>query len=343
MKFFASLFPVATASLLAWTGCGRAPSHVAAPSPEPAAARVQVQPAQSKAQAAMEEVVGTLRAERRATLEARVSGRIDQMPVLLGQAVKAGTLVARLDASEIKARLEQAEAGRQQAERDAKRITALFNQQAATRAEYDTAVSRQQLTQAAMAEAQALMNYVEIAAPFDGVVTKKWADVGDLALPGKPLIELEDPARLQLEADVPEALAGKIQAAAQLQVRVDGRSEPLTGTVKEIAPAADPVSRTLRVKLDLPAADGLRSGQFARLAVPTGETHTLRVPAAAIVQRGQLEILFVVSDQRARLRLVKTGRQIGGEVEVLAGLEAGEPVVVDGATSLVDGQRVENR
>jgi RND family efflux transporter MFP subunit len=337
------LIPVVSGSLLLLTGCGRSPGHAAAPAPEPAAVRVQVQVAENKTQVVTEEVVGTVRAQRRATLEARVSGRIDQMPVLLGQAVKAGTLVARLDASEIKARLDQAEAGRQQAERDSKRIAALFNQQAATRAEYDAANSRSQLAQAAVAEAQALMSYVEVLAPFDGVVTKKWADLGDLALPGKPLVELEDPARLQLEADLPEAVAGRVQPEAKLSVRVDAQPGELLATVKEMAPAADPVSRTLRVKLDLPSADGLRSGQFARLRVPTGESRWLRVPAAAVVGRGQLEIVFVVVDQRARLRLVKTGRLIGGEVEVLAGLEAGESVVVQGAAALTDGQRVETR
>ena len=129
-------------------------------------------------------MVGTVRAKLRATLEAKLSGRIDKMPVLLGQTVKAGQLVAHLDAAEIKARLEQAEAGLQQAERDWKRTSALFDQQAATRSDYDAAESRYQVAKAALAEAQAMMGYVEVLAPFDGVVTKKWADAGDLAAPG---------------------------------------------------------------------------------------------------------------------------------------------------------------
>ena len=288
-----------------------------------------------------EEVVGTVRARLHATPEAKLSGRIDKLPVVLGQRVKAGELVARLDAAEINARLEQAEAALEQAERDWKRVSALFQQQSVTRAEYDAAQSRNRLAKGAAAEAKAMMSYVEIVAPFDGVVTKKWVDVGDLAAPGKPLISIEDPSALQLEADVPQAIASRVQGGARLAARVDDVSGELTGTVSEIAPTADSVSRTFRVKVDLPGKPGLRSGQFARLAVPVGESHSLRVPASAVVQRGQLEIVFVVANQRAQLHLVKTGKRVGDEMEILSGLHAGDVVVIDGAAQLTDGQPVE--
>ena len=331
---------LALATLLV-SGCGRKPETHATSHSDLAAAQVQVQTAESKQRATTEEVVGTVRAKLRSTLEAKLSGRIDKMPVLLGQAVKAGQLVAHLDAAEIKARLDQAEASLQQAERDWKRTSGLFEQQAATRSDYDTADSRQRVAKAAVAEAQAIMGYVEVLAPFDGVVTKKWADVGDFASPGKPLIDIEDPSVLQLEADVPEAIASRIQQDARLAVRVGSVKGDLAGTVREIAPTADPASRTFRVKLDLPQTAGMMSGQFARLLVPVGESSSVRVPASAVIQRGQLEILFVVANQRAQLHLVKTGRTIGDEVEILAGLNSGESVVVGGAALLVDGQPVE--
>ena len=330
-----------TSAMLLLAGCGRKPDSHPASQPVLATAQVQVQRAESRKRATTEEVVGTIQAKLHATLEAKVSGRIDKMPVLLGQAVKAGELVARLDAAEIKARMEQAEAGLQQAERDWKRTSALFDQQAATRSDYDAADSRYRLAKAAVAEAQAMMGYVEILAPFAGVVTKKWADVGDLAAPGKPLIGIEDPSMLQLEADVPDAIASSIQQNARLAIQVDSLKGELAGTVMEIAPTADPASRTFRVKLDLPQTAGLRSGRFARLIVPVGESNSVRVPTSAVVVRGQLEIVFVVTDQRAQLHLVKTGRTIGDEIEILAGLNSGESVVVGGAALLTDGQPVE--
>jgi RND family efflux transporter MFP subunit len=111
--------------------------------------------------------------------------------------------------------------------------------------------------------------------------------------------------------------------------------------VGEIAPAADPGSRTFLVKLDLPSQPGLRAGQFGRVAMPVGETSALRVPASAVVQRGQMELIFVVNDNQARLRLVKTGKRLGDEVELVSGVEAGEKIVAEGAVGLMDGQPVE--
>lgn len=343
MKRFSSrgiLLP-AVIVVFALIGCGRKHEDSRENRSTLPSVEVQVQTATRKSHAATEEVVGTVRAKLHATLEAKVSGRINKLPVIMGQRVKAGELVARVDAAEIKARLEQAEASQEQAERDWKRVSALFAKQAVTRAEYDAAQSRNLVAKGTAEEARAMMRYAEILAPFDGVVTKKWAEVGDLAAPGKPIISMEDPSALQLEADVPQAIASSIQRKSHLVVRVDGLSGELTGTVSEIAPAADSVSRTVRVKVDIPAQPGLSSGQFARLSVSVGENNALRVPVSAVVERGQLEIVFVVADQHAQLHLVKTGKRIGKEIEILSGLNAGDVVVIEGASELTEGQLVE--
>lgn len=304
------------------------------------ASAVRTQTVENKKWNSKEEVVGTVRARLHATLEAKLSGRIAEMPTRLGQKVAKGQLLARLDAAEIQARLEQAQASLQQAERDYRRTSSLYDQQAVTRAEYEAADSRLLVAKAAVSEARAIMTYVEILAPFEGVVTKKWAELGDLAVPGKPLFDIEDPSALQLEADVPEALASHIQSAAQMQIRSDPSSQEILGTVNEMSPAADPASRTFRVKLDLPADSPLKSGQFARLLLPTGESVSLRVPSSAVIQKGQIEMVFAVENQHARLHLVKTGRQAKGETEILSGLDPGDQIISDGAAQLVDGQPV---
>jgi RND family efflux transporter MFP subunit len=322
-------------------GCGSKPQTAQERAANLPVARVRVQTVESKSRAMTEEVVGTVRAKSRATLEAKLSGRIEKMPVVLGEKVQKGQLIARLDAEEIAARLEQAEANLEQAERDWKRVSALFEQQTATHAEYDFAQARRRVAKATVAEAKAMMGYVEIAAPFDGVVTKKWADAGDLATPDKPLVDIEDPSSLQMEADIPETIASHIQKDSRLAVHVDSVSGELEGSVSEVAPAADPLSRTFRVKLDLPSAAGLMPGQFARLAVPIGDRQSLRVPADAVVRRGQLEIVFSVSNKRARMHLVKTGKRVGSEIEILSGLNVGESSVISGADQLADGQPVE--
>ena len=302
---------------------------------------VRVQTVESKKHLASEEVVGTVRAKLRASIEAKVSGRIEKMLVAPGQSVKADELLVQLDSREIQARLDQALALREQSGRDTERLRRLLTQNAVSRQEFETVESRQQVAVASVAEAETLLGYTKVVAPFTGVVTRKLADVGDLASPGRPLLEMDDPTALRLEADVPESLIGRVQLGASLNVRVAAEDRPIQAVVSEIAPAADSTSRTFNVKLDLPASAGLRAGQFARVSVPVSESETLRVPMSAVVQRGQMELVFVIANRQAQMRIVKTGKRIGSELELVAGVEAGEQVVVEGAMQLRDGQPVE--
>jgi membrane fusion protein, multidrug efflux system len=327
-----------TAGLMAVlpAGCGKAP-NAAEPASLPAAA-VRLQTVESRQRAATEDVVGTVRARLRSVIEAKVSGKIDKMLVVPGQQVKAGELLAELDAREIQARADQARAVRQQAEADLKRLTSLWEQKILSQSELDNAQAKFRIADASALEADTLLGYTKVTAPFAGVITRKHADVGDLASPGKPLLELEDSRTLRLEADVPEAVVGKLTLGDKLVVRIAALETELEGVISEIAPAADPNSRTFLVKLDLPSPPGLRAGQFGRVAMPVGRTTTLRVPVSAVVQRGQMEMVFVAKGDRAEMRLVKTGRRIGDEIELVSGVEAGEKVVAEGAAGLLDGQ-----
>jgi RND family efflux transporter MFP subunit len=316
------------------------PSPPAAQSP---AVPVRVLTVEPQRRLATEEAVGTIRAKLRATVEAKVSGRIERLGVVPGQTVKAGELLAQLDAREIQARLDQAFAAREQLARDTERLRRLLKDNAVSRQEFENVESRHRVAVAAVTEAETMLGYARITAPFAGVVTRKLADVGDLAAPGKPLVELEDPTALRLEAEVPEALITRVRLGDKLPVRMAAAETGLEGVVSEVAPVADPVSRTFLVKLDLPPAAALRSGQFARVAVPVGESAVLRVPAGAVLQRGQMELVFIETHRIAHLRLVKTGKRLDGEVELVSGVEAGERVVTDGAAALRDGQAVEVR
>jgi len=252
----------------------------------------------------------------------------------------AANVLKQLDAREVQAQLDQAAAVRQQAESDLKRATDLIQQKILSQSEYDSAQSKFRVADAVATEAKTLLGYTKVTAPFAGVITRKYADVGDLAAPGKPLLEMEDARDLRLETDVPEAVIGRLTLGDKLAVRVSGVTNELEGVVSEIAPAADPNSRTFLVKLDLPPTPGLRAGQFGRVAVPVGETSALRVPASAVLQRGEMELVFVVVNGHAQLRIVKTGKRVGDEVELVSGVDAGEQVVTEGASSLLDGQPV---
>lgn len=327
------------AATIGLTSCGKQAER-ATPEGLPAVG-VRVQTVESKSRLATEEVVGTVRARLRSVLEAKVSGKIDRMLVVPGQNVKTGEVLATIEAREVQARLDQALAVRQQAEADLKRFAALLEQKILAQAEFDAAQSKFRVADGAVREAETLLSYTQVTAPFDGVITRKQADVGDLATPGKPLLEMEDARTLRLEADVPEAVIGRVALGDKLPVRIAALETEVEGFVSEISPAADPGSRTFLVKLDLPAQPGVRAGQFGRVAMPVGETSALRVPASAVIQRGQMEIVFVVNESQAQLRLVKTGKRIGSEVELVSGLESGEKIVVEVPAGLRDGQPVE--
>ena len=186
-----------------------------------------------------------------------------------------------------------------------------------------------------------MLQYTEIAAPFEGVITRKLVEVGDLATPGKPLLEMENSSLLRFECEIPEALIDRVAMGGELPVTIDAAGAALTGKVSEIAPSASAGSRTFLVKLDLPSAEKLRAGQFGRVRVPVRERPAVLVAEGAVVRRGQIESVFVVEEGKARLRLVKTGRQIDGQVEILSGLSGGETVVVRDAHLLEDGAAVQ--
>lgn len=321
-------------------GCSRRDD--AAASAAPPAARVRVSEARAVDEMRRVELPGTVRAVESAQLAPKIMGDVESIPVTLGQRVKRGDVLAKISAGEINARLSQAEAGLSQATRDMERERALLARDASTAETVRNLEDRRRIVQATVDEARAMLGYTAIAAPFDGVVIQKFASEGDLAAPGRPLLAVENPARLRVETDVPESLV-RMAAGSAVTVQIAGRE--VYGRLAELAPASDAATRMFTAKIDLPAgADaGAHPGQFARVAWPSGETSVvLVVPEPAVSLFGQMERVFVADGAgRASLRLVRTGTRRGGAVEIVSGLSAGEKVVVEGAGTLRDGQLLE--
>lgn len=181
-----------------------------------------------------------------------------------------------------------------------------------------------------------------IAAPSAGVVVSRRVEPGSLAVPGQALLVLDDPRRYRLEAEVGESAMRSVRLGQSVAVTLDSIGHVPDCRVVEIVPAADPGSRSVTVKLELPALPGLRSGLFGRASFPAGERPALLVPGAALVERGQLAGVYVVDGQSvARLRLVTAGPRRGDRVEILSGLSPGERIVTRGTERVTDGARVE--
>jgi RND family efflux transporter MFP subunit len=284
---------------------------------------------------------GTVKSRTQAQLASKLLARIKELPVEVGTAVKGGDVIAVLDDRDALSRVEQAKAGREgaqaqaaQAEAEFARVKGLFEKEAATQKELEAAESRAKSARAhvdqsrqALIEAEVLLSEATLRAPFDGVVTDKCAQSGDTAVPGKPLVAVQDPCHLRLEAGVPESYARKASLGMNVQVRIDSLGREMTARIEEIAPVADPESRTFLVKAALLEENGLRPGMFGRLILPCGKKAVLLVPTSRVTRVGQLEIVRVLEEAETRVRHVRTGKTYGDSVEVLSGLREGERIL----------------
>lgn len=338
LRFFA---PALSLAALLFAGCGRSdPTAKPAAGDTPLALPITV--VESRVAPATVAVPGTVRPRDRAVLSAKVSGTVAEVNVTLGQRVAKGAPLARLAAAELAARVARMHAEAEQAQRDLERERSLAAKGVSAAETARAMEDRLKIVQAQLAEAETVLGYTVVTAPFDGVITAQPADVGDLASPGTPLLALEGEGTLRVEAELPESV-GDLPVGTAIAIEAEGAAAPLAGKVAELSPAADPNARTRRVRIELPDGAPVRSGQFVRVAAPVGERRSLEVPASAVSRFGQMERVFVVAQGRAVLRLVKTGAVRGASVEILSGLSAGERVVTAPPPALRDGRAVEVR
>jgi membrane fusion protein, multidrug efflux system len=337
LELLSPLRTLAMLGLLSGCAADSSPRHA----PSSPSRQVRAVKAERSSHAVLTEVVGTVRATRSATIAPLISGTVAEVRVGLGSSVREGDVLVRLSAREVEARLEQTRAVSEQAARDRARATNLVGQGAISVSDYETAMSQWSVARARQTEASSIAERRVLRAPFAGVITFKIASVGDTALPGQPLLVLEARSALRLEAQVPETTGERLAIGDPLPVRIEGLDRDLEGRLAEVQPASDVTTRTRLFKIDLPDTAGLRSGQFGRALLPGRESLTVTVPSEAVVHRGQLESVFVVDSGIARLRLVRSGRERKGRMEISSGLSGGETVVVAGAAGLVDGDRVE--
>ena len=319
------------------------------------------------------EAPGTVRAAQSAQLASQMMGTITSVSVHEGEAVRRGQVLITIDAAQPHAAYQSATAGLQAskqavaaadadyalADATMKRYQSLYDKKSVSPQEYDevktkveAAKARRDAAQAGTAQAEAAVaesstsvGFTRIRAPFDGLITAKLVDPGAMAAPGVPLLVMEDPSRFRLEANVDESQIGLVKLSAAVPVVIDSLGgQEITGKVVQIVPAADPASRTFTVKIELPANPMIRSGVFGRARFPRGQRESMVVPQTALLQRGQLDAVYVVnSDGLASLRYVTLGKPASGTVEVLSGLDNGDRVVAEPSGRDLSGKRIEGQ
>lgn len=293
------------------------------------------------------EVDGSLQALRQATVAAQIGGNVVQLAVKAGDRVKAGQLLARIDERDTQAAMQRSDAAVAQADAEwrnartaADRNRQLQAQGFVSQAALDMADTQLKAAQAGLAAAQAARSqaalargFAAVTAPFDGVVQATHVEAGDLAAPGRALVTLYAPGALRAVVQLPTSRTAVARAATGAQVQLPDGNWIKPERRTEL-PAADPVSQTVEWRLDLPAQAIGVPGQAVRVrfegaAAPATAAQRLTLPDAAVLRRGELTAVYVQQDQRFVLRAVRTGATAGGQVEVLAGLKAGERVAAD--------------
>ncbi len=286
------------------------------------------------------EVIGTIQSRFPVEAASRVAARVVKVNVRSGDRVKAGQVLVELDTSDLNAQLAQAQGELTAAQAELKRTTAderrfsaLFARGSVTARErdgaeaaYRSAAARVSQSQAALAAARSAFNYAIVRSPVSGVVVERMVEAGDMAMPGKPLVRLYDETALRAELQVPEEMRGEIAVGTPLELQI--ADSPYHTRVDEIVPAADPGSRSFTVRADLPSGQHLTPGMFVRATFAAGTTEVLTIPRQAVQEIGQLHTVRVYQDGRIENRMVSLGRPMRDRVEVLAGLRAGERVIL---------------
>lgn len=316
------------------------------------------------------EVMGTVRARTSALVSARIPGTVSVLHVREGDRVRKGQLLARLDSQEHTAQataagaaqdearqgVAEAQARRKLADATFLRFKALYDEQALTRQEFETRQTERELAHQGVVRAEArlrqaqetgraastIADYTRIIAPISGIITTKQADLGATVFPGQPLMTIEDSNTYQLELAIPESYAGKVTPGTPVQITLDAFQKSISATVAELVPAAEPGSRTFTAKVNL-AIKGLSSGMFGRGSIAIGSSSQgILVPKQSIFERGALTAVWAVDkDNIARMRLVRLGKPIGEQIEILSGLTAGDRIVTAELAKVIDGAKLE--
>lgn len=310
-------------------------------------------------------VSGQVSAVQTASISTRLMGTITKITVKPGDAVRKGQLLATISSNDIQAKREQtnaaiaeAEANVKNAQKDFERFTNLYNKQSASAKEldnvtlqYTAAKARLQAATQTRSEVNALMSYSSLTAPFDGTVTQRMADEGNMASPGMPLLIIEQNTQLQIAATVSEEVVGHIKKGDKAAVTVKSQNRTFDATVSEISSSSQLTGGQYLVKFNIPETQKkeLFSGMYVNVFMPitTASIATgtrVMIPLSSVIQTDQLTGIYTISSSNtALLRWIRTGKTAGDKVEVLSGLSASEKFIVSASGKLYNGAPVKEK
>jgi RND family efflux transporter MFP subunit len=289
---------------------------------------------------------GVVEAARQSTVSAQIAGRVKEILFDVGDTVKKGQIILRIDEREAaqavagsQAQLMQAQVAMQKTKSDYERARQLFTQKFISQAALDKAQAdyKMALAQAAASEAGAEQSalahgYTAVVAPYSGVVGARLVELGEMVTVGKPLMTGFDPAQMRVIVDVPQYKLADIGAHPQAMIELPTLNHQVQAVSVTVLPTADAHTHSTQVRAYLPANEaGIYPGMFVRVHFVVGKAKKLLIPASAVVRRSEVVAVYVVDDKgAASLRQVRLGEPAGqDEIEVLAGLNPGEKVALE--------------
>lgn len=354
-----------TAAALTLLAGACSPGHETGTVDRPEVSGVEVKKVQTSSVPVSYETTGTVVPRSSSTISSRVMGIVTSMAVKEGDKVKAGQLLLTIDDRDLREKvraaeeahneavhgLESARKQKELADKTYERYRKLHEEKAITTQELDNMAARAtqaahgveqaeamvKRTKASWEEAKIFLGFSRVSSSIDGIVTKKMTDVGSMASPGVPLLQLEDRASRLVEAGFEERMLDSVEEGMQVMVRVPSGAEEAAGRIVEIIPTVDPNTRTFLVKIAVPGLS-LRTGQYGTVRLESGTRDLFLVPAGAVIARGQLTGVYRVgTDGVITYRLIRVGRPYGDMVEVLSGLASGDNIIVGNLDKAVDG------
>lgn len=285
---------------------------------------------------------GEVRARHETTPGFRIGGKVTERLVDVGARVKPGQALARLDPADAQLAATQAEANAALAEADLKRAEELKGRNFVSQAALDAKVTA---AKAASAQAQLARNqaaYTTLFADTHGIISGVLVEPGQVVAAGQPAFRLAREGEWEVAIALPEAELGSVRVGTPATVRLWANGETLSGRVREIAPLADPATRTFAARISLPALKApLALGMTATVEFRSKAGGGILVPLAAIFQQGERPAVWVIgNDATVSLRPVRVDRYADGGAVIGAGLEAGETIVAAGASRLTPGEKV---
>ncbi len=280
---------------------------------------------------------------QQATVGAQVPGRVLEVKADAGQTVKKGDVLMRIDAREAAEAARAAEAQYANARVHYERTKSLVGQKFMSAAALDKAKADFDAAAANRAAAGASQSHATILAPITGIVARRHAELGDMAMPGTPLFTIYQPGGLRVTASIPQYRLKDMRAVKTARVEFPESGQWVDATAVQVLPTADAATHVSQVRVTLPTVPEATPGMFARVHFVTGQAEKLTVPASAVLRRGEVAAVYVqAADGRLSLRQLRLGDSVGrGEIEVLAGLATGDQVVtepVKAAIQLKSGQ-----